>query len=144
MMVEKIEHANEVYAILIRKNYRAESIEFFSPEEFPQQIGYMNRPKGYHIQPHVHVLVERQIQLTQEVLVIRSGKVRVDFYDNQKVYLKSIVVYEGDVILLANGGHGFEMLEDSEMIEIKQGPYVAERDKIRFAPVDNNQVQISE
>src|SRR5687767_3125055 len=110
-MVEKIEHNNELYAILIRRQFKADSIEFFSPQDFPQQIGYMNGPKGYHIQPHVHNPVERKILLTQEVLVIKSGKVRVDFYDQEKIYLKSIVVYEGDVILLASGGHGFEMLE---------------------------------
>ena len=76
----------------------------------------MNRPSGYEIQPHVHNAVQREVQFTKEVLFIKSGKVRVDFYDNEKNYLESRILVSGDVILLAFGGHGFEMMEDSEII----------------------------
>jgi hypothetical protein len=140
-MIEKISHEDLLLAIIIRKDYKGESIQFFSPAEFPQQLGYMNRPQGYSIKPHVHNPVERTVIYTQEVLVIRTGKVRVDFYDDSRNYLKSLVVHQGDVILLANGGHGFEMLEDSEIIEVKQGPYCGEKDKTRFDPVDNSMIK---
>lgn len=139
-MIEKIINDGELYAFIIRKDYHAEGIQFFSPDEFPQQIGYMNRPKGYQIQPHVHNPVQRTIVHTQEVLLIRSGKVRVDFYNQGKDYLRSTFLFEGDVILLAGGGHGFEIIEDAEIIEVKQGPYVGERDKIRFDPVDGSRI----
>ncbi|MEJ5227785.1 hypothetical protein [Thermodesulfovibrio sp.] len=102
----------------------------------------MKRPKNYIIPPHVHNPVVREVQLTQEVLFIKSGKVRVDFYDDDKNYLKSTILEAGDVILLAHGGHGFEMLEESEIIEVKQGPYAGEMDKVRFEPVDKNKVVI--
>jgi mannose-6-phosphate isomerase-like protein (cupin superfamily) len=102
----------------------------------------MNRPKNYVIPPHVHNLVQRDVHLTQEVLVIKSGKVRVDYYDNDRNYLESRILNQGDIVLLANGGHGFEMLETSEMIEIKQGPYVGELDKIRFEQIDANKVRL--
>lgn len=92
----------------------------------------MKRPEGYAISPHVHNVVPREVQLTQEVLFIKSGKVRVDFYDNQQKYLESHILNPGDVILLAHGGHGFKILEKSEIIEVKQGPYVGEMDKTRF------------
>jgi predicted PurR-regulated permease PerM len=69
------------------------------------------------------------------VLFIKSGKVRVDFYDDNQNYLVSRVLYQGDVILLAFGGHGFEMLAPTEMIEVKQGPYAGEVDKTRFEPI---------
>ena len=71
----------------------------------------MNRPKGYVIEPHVHNIVQREVKLMKEVLLIRSGKVRVDFYDDDRNYLESRILLKGDVILLALGGHGFEMLE---------------------------------
>jgi len=77
-------------------------------------------------------------------LFIKAGKVRLDFYDDEKNYLKSIILEEGDVILLANGGHGFEMLEETEIIEVKQGPYAGEMDKVRFEPIDKSQVQIED
>lgn len=131
-MVENIYHHSTLLAIIIKANYHKEGISFFTPEDFSQQLGYMNRPKGYIIDPHVHKLVERKVTLTQEVLYVKTGKVRVDFYNDERAYLESRIISTGDVILLADGGHGFEMLEDAEMIEIKQGPYCGDEDKVRF------------
>lgn len=143
-MIEQIKLNEVVLAVIIRASYKSDGIEFFTPGDFSQQLGYMNRQKGYVIAPHRHNLVERKVTLTQEVLYIKRGKVRVDFYDDNQVYLESRVVTTGDVILLAAGGHGFEMLEDSEMIEIKQGPYCGEQDKVRFSPINSDKVMINE
>jgi len=64
--------------------------------------------------------------------VIRNGRVRVNFYSSDKAFLEHRTLEAGDVILLCGGGHSFEMLEETSMIEIKQGPYVGEEDKTRF------------
>lgn len=140
--MEKIIYNNNLLSIIIRRNFEKEGIEFFTPNNFSQQLAYMKRPKNYIIPPHVHNQVPRKVVWTQEVLFIKSGKVRVDFYDDNKNYLESTILYPGDVILLAHGGHGFEMLEESEIIEVKQGPYAGEMDKVRFEPVDKNKVVI--
>lgn len=132
-MYTQIEHNGKVLAILIKTAYSQEGIKFFTPDTFSQQLAYMNRPKGYVIDPHLHNVVPRRVELTQEVLFIRSGKVRVDFFDGDKQYLESVVAVTGDVILLAHGGHGFEMLEPTEIIEVKQGPYAGDDDKVRFS-----------
>jgi mannose-6-phosphate isomerase-like protein (cupin superfamily) len=92
----------------------------------------------------LHNPVERDVQYTKEVIFVKSGKVRVDFYDEDKNYLESTILQQGDVTLLAYGGHGFEMIEDCEMIEVKQGPYAGEKDKTRFDPVDANQIIIGD
>lgn len=131
-MLENILHAGHVIAIVMRRDYRAEGIRFFTPDSFSQQLAYMNRPAGHLIQPHVHNPVSRVVQFTNEVLLIKSGKVRVDFYDDNQTYLTSRILGAGDVVLLAAGGHGFEMLEASEIIEVKQGPYAGDGDKTRF------------
>ena len=136
-MIERIQYQDLNLAIIIRSGYNREGIEFFTNDDDSQQLGYMNRPKNYIIPPHRHNLVPREVHLTQEVLFIKSGKVRVDFYDNDQVYLESSILNKGDVILLADGGHGFEMIEQSEMIEVKQGPYCGEQDKVRFQPVES-------
>jgi mannose-6-phosphate isomerase-like protein (cupin superfamily) len=133
-MVEQITHAGQLLAIVVRASYRAEGIVFFTPGDFSQQLGYMHRPKGHVIPPHVHNEVVREVTLTNEVLLVRSGRVRVDFYDGERHYLESRVLAAGDVILLARGGHGFEMLEPSELVEVKQGPYSGDADKTRFDP----------
>jgi hypothetical protein len=141
-MIEQIIHNNKLLSVIIRVNYKSDGIEFFTPDDFSQQLAYMHRKKDYVIPPHVHNPVQRDVHFTQEVLVIKSGKVRVDYYDDDRIYLESRVLHQGDVVLLAYGGHGFEMLEDSEIIEVKQGPFAGEMDKIRFEPVASNQVEI--
>lgn len=131
-MVERISHCNRVLAIIIRSDFSKEGIEFFTPDDFSQQLAYMNRPAGYKIPPHVHNKVQREVFYTQEVLLIKKGKVKIDFYNNDKNYIDTRILETGDVIMLASGGHGFEMLEPTEMIEVKQGPYAGENDKTRF------------
>ncbi|MEO6914391.1 MAG: hypothetical protein ABI151_01045 [Chitinophagaceae bacterium] len=131
-MVENIVYQHTLMAIIIRASFKQEGISFFTPEDFSQQLGYMNRPKGYTIEPHIHRHLERKVFFTQEVLVVRKGRVRVDFYKDTQEYLESRVISTGDVILLAAAGHGFEFLEDAEIIEVKQGPYSETDDKVRF------------
>ncbi len=142
-MIETIKHIDQTIGIIIRSNYHKEGIEFFTPSMFSQQLGYMNRPQGYQIEPHVHNPVERAVVWTQEVLFIKSGKVRVDFFTDGRHYLESRVVSTGDVILLAAGGHGFEMLEPTEMIEVKQGPYCGDQDKTRFEPIAAEKIKFN-
>lgn len=143
-MIEPINHQGHMLALILRASYHAEGIQFFTPNDFSQQLGYMNRPQGYVIPPHVHNPVVREVQFTKEVLIIKTGKVRVDFYDDAQNYLESRILNAGDVVLLAFGGHGFEMLEASEIIEVKQGPYAGEADKTRFSPISSNQVRLIE
>ena len=139
--IQRIYHEDTELALIIRRSFRKEGIEFFTPHAYSQQIGYMNRPAGYVITPHVHNPVPREVHYTQEVLFIKSGRVRVDFYSDAQDYLESTVLEAGDVILLAYGGHGFEMLEATEIIEVKQGPYAGDKDKTQFDPVAEDQLK---
>jgi mannose-6-phosphate isomerase-like protein (cupin superfamily) len=131
-MIEQITHNNELLAIIIRRDFSKPGIHFFTPDDFSQQLAYMNHPAGKVIDPHVHNPVPREVHFTQEVLLLKRGRLNVDFYDNQQTYLESRILEAGDVILLAAGGHGFEALEEIEMIEVKQGPFAGEADKTRF------------
>jgi len=132
--IEYIKNDEQVLAIVISHKFSEKGIHFFTPDEFSQQLAYMNHPAGKVIEPHYHNPVERNVVYTQEVLVIKKGKLKVNFYDDKQVYLKNKVLEEGDIILLASGGHGFEVLEDIEMVEVKQGPYKGDSDKTRFKP----------
>jgi hypothetical protein len=140
-MIPTIEHDGQILAMILPADFRAEGIKFFTPDDFSQQLAYMNRPAGHVIQPHVHNPVTRAVEYTKEVLFIRSGRVRIDFYDDRQNYLESRVVRAGDVVLLARGGHGFEMLEDSEMIEVK---YTGDKDKTRFTCISSDRVVLKE
>jgi len=131
-VIERIVHGVQELALIVRHSYSKDGIEFFTPGSYSQQLGYMKHPSGYVIQPHVHNPVAREVEYTKEVLFIRSGRLRVDFYSENQRYLESAVLEAGDVILLAYGGHGFEMLEETQIIEVKQGPYAGDEDKTRF------------
>lgn len=135
---------DQVLAIIIRDQFDKNGIEFVTPDDYSQQLAYMHHPKGHVILPHIHNEVKREIFYTREVLVMKSGVLRCDFYSDNKEYLKSITIYTGDIILLVSGGHGFECLEETRMIEIKQGPYAGENDKVRFAPYKVERTEDSE
>lgn len=140
MGIETISKKNKLLAMVIRNDHQCEGVDFITPDEFSQQVAYMHHPKGQVIAAHIHNLVHRNVVLTQEVLFIKRGKLRVDFYDDYEDYLESIVLGAGDAILLVSGGHGFTVLEEVEMIEVKQGPYSGDADKKRFAGINENEV----
>ena len=142
-MIENIIHDGRTLAVLLQTGFQQDGIVFFTPDDFSQQLGYMNRPEGYVIPPHVHNPVAREVHYTKEVLFIKSGKVRVDFYDDDQNYLESRILNQGDVLLLAFGGHGFEMLAPTEMIEVKQGPYAGDADKTRFTGITAAEARIT-
>lgn len=140
--IEIIENENQMLAILVYNSYKKEGISFFTPGDLSQQLAYMHHPAGKVIDAHVHNPVARQVHYTQEVLFIRKGKLRVDFYNDKQTYLESRILGSGDVILLATGGHGFEILEEVEMFEVKQGPYAGDSDKTRFDGINGSVAMI--
>ena len=134
-MIEKIHCKGETLAIIVRKVFNCHGLHFFTPNDYSQQLGFMSHPVGKQIQPHIHKRVKRQVNYTQETLFIRKGRLQIDFYSENQEFLESRVLEAGDVILLINGGHGFKVLEDLEMFEVKQGPYAGDEDKVKFKPL---------
>ena len=130
--IESITNGLEAIALIIRSKYDEPGIHFFTPANFSQQVAYMKRPKTHKIPAHFHNIVARQILYTQEVLVIRRGRVRVNLFSSEQQFVGERVLEAGDLILLCGGGHSLEMLEESSMIEIKQGPYAGNNDKTIF------------
>ena len=142
--ITEIKHDDELLAIVVPGSYSSSGIRFLTPPNLTQQLGYMAHPAGHDIVPHCHNAVERVVRYTQEVLIIRKGNLRVDFYLSDKTYLKSHVLQAGDIIVLVSGGHGFHVLQDVEMFEIKQGPYAGESDKTRFRSITEHEVRFSD
>lgn len=141
-MIENIHNEEILLAIIIREGFNKPGIQFLTPDDFSQQLAYMKHPSGKVIPPHVHNPVQREVSYTLEVLFLKRGRLRVDFYDDQRNYLESRILEAGDTILLASGGHGFEALEEIEMIEVKQGPYAGDADKTRFPGISPEKVVV--
>ena len=138
--IEEVKKKDKLLAMIIRNDYVCEGVDFITPDEYSQQVAYMRHPTGKIIDAHVHNLVHRNVVLTQEVLFVKKGTLRVDFYDEYEDYLESRDLHAGDIILLVSGGHGFKVLDEVEMIEVKQGPYAGNNDKKRFEKVAEEQV----
>lgn len=124
MKVEKIIYNGQVFATIFYNRPIEPGVHFFTGDQNSLQIGKQRRKKGELIKPHKHMPVKvKRTETLQEVLYIEKGKVKITFYDDQNRSFENRVLGEKDMILLIRGGHGFEFLEETEMIEVKQGPY---------------------
>jgi mannose-6-phosphate isomerase-like protein (cupin superfamily) len=130
--IETVVDGLEPIALIIRAEFDEPGINFFTPSNFSQQLAVMRHPQGKKLAPHIHNSVTRQVLYTQEVLLIRKGRLKVTLFNSQYKRLCSVELTSGDLILLCGGGHSFEMLEETSMVEVKQGPYAGENDKTRF------------
>ena len=140
-MIEKVLYKNKLFALIVRKQFRKKSgINFFTSKESTQQFGFIKHKKNHIIKPHKHNKRLTKILRTTEVILLLKGTLRVDFYNDKNKYLFSKIINERDIIMLVHGGHGFKILKNTEMIEVKQGPYLAS-DKIKFKTVDEKKIK---
>jgi hypothetical protein len=130
--VEIIRDGDLVLAYIISGQWQPAKTEFVTPDQMNQQIGMIVYGEGSTIAPHVHLPVVREVHGASEVIIVRKGKCVADFYSKDKKYLLSRELSLGDVALLIDGGHGFRMLEDTVLLEVKQGPYIGLKEKERF------------
>ena len=142
-MLEKIIHKKKLLALIVRGKYRnRRGITFFTPNETTQQFGYMKHKTKHIIKPHLHKKRVTKILYTTEVILLLKGILRVDFYTTFRKYLFSKILKKKDIIMLVHGGHGFKVLKNVEMIEIKQGPYSLIKDKVKFENINENKIKI--
>jgi hypothetical protein len=134
MSIEWIKEGQNVLALIVSADHLPSETEFITPLDYKQQLGFIVYGKGETITPHLHIPMSRNLLGTSEVLVIKKGKVEVSIYRHDRTLLIKKLLTQGDIILLISGGHGFRMLEDAVMLEIKQGPYIGLEEKERFNP----------
>ncbi len=121
-------------AYIIRASLDPAQTTFFTTPEFNHQVGFVVYPAGGSITPHTHRAIERHINGTSEVLIVRKGRCEVDLYTETHDLVATRELACGDILILISGGHGFHMLEDTVFVEVKQGPYTGMEEKERFFP----------
>jgi len=136
-MIEILKIKSTTYAIIIRSNAIANKSSFLTKHKDEQQIGLLVLKKNLIINPHYHKKTKRIIENTSEILIIKKGKLRIDLYDVKFNYFKSSILKKNDVILILHGSHGFKILEDSVVIECKQGPFIDNKTNINFIEEKN-------
>ena len=134
-MIEKIEYEGSAFALILRHNHEQEGVTFFTSKDNPLQLGIINHRQGTEVKPHIHRNLSRTISEVQEILHIDCGEVEAKFYGANGRKLGSLILNTGDTILLLSGGHGFNILRDSKIIEVKQGPYVSREEDKTFLEV---------
>ena len=114
------------------QNKKFKGIKFFTPNNLNLQLGLMSHNKNHIIKPHFHINKKKIIKHMSEVLIIFSGKLKVFFYNKKHIRKKTVILKKKDIIMLIKGAHGFKVLENLEMLEIKQGPFTGDKDKVRL------------
>ena len=114
------------------QNKSFKGIKFFTSNNLNMQVGLMGHSKNHIIKPHFHINRKKIVKQMSEFLIIFSGQLKVYFYNKKKLRDKSLILNKKDMILLISGGHGFKVLKKLEMLEIKQGPFIGEKDKMRL------------
>lgn len=113
-----------------------DGLNFFSQDEDYIQVGVWGYSVGKELKAHIHNEVSRKSQWTQEVLFVRTGKIRAFIFNTNDVKVAEIDVCTGDIIILLRGGHGYSIIEDdTQVLEVKNGPYLG-------AEVDRRRIEI--
>ena len=142
-MIKLIKYKKKILGLIISHKQSKNKVNFYTPNSFTQQVGFISHNKGTYIKPHTHTKFLRKIYKTSEVLYVKKGKIRVDFYLSKNKYLFSKIVNKENIIVLNEGSHGFKIIEKCVLIEIKQGPFNSKIDKKKFNPVNEKQIKIS-
>ena len=140
-MIEEISHNKKKFGYILRYKKKF-GVNFLTPKNLSHQVGFIKHKTKHLIKPHKHYKNIRKIEYTSEVLIMLSGKLRVDFYSDKEKYLFSKIIKKNDIIILNSGGHGFKVIETVEMIEVKQGPYNTKFDKKVFDNINDDVVKI--
>ena len=141
--IKKIKYKKKLFAYLINEKIFANlGVNFVTPNFFSLQLGFINHKKNHIVKPHTHNKFLRKIKKTTEILFIKKGILRVDFYINKKTYLFSHLIKKNQILILLTGSHGFKVIKDSSIIEVKQGPFSSILDKSKFEPVDEKKIKI--
>ena len=142
--MEKVIYKKKILAIILneKKYIKKKGIKFVTPNFFTLQLGFMNHSTGHIIKPHTHRNFLRNIKKTAEVLFIKSGVLRIDFYATKTKYLYSKILKKNNIIILIQGSHGFKVIKKCSLVEIKQGPFNPSLDKIKFKKTDEDKIRI--
>lgn len=127
----------ELLAIIVRWWFQQPGVTFFTEACHTQQLAFMGRKAGETVEAHCHREIPREISKTQEVLMIKRGKLKLSLFDGERRLVHSCPLETGDVVALINGGHSLEFLEDTDLIEVKQGPYLGKDDKVLYGNSEN-------
>lgn len=130
--IKHITFNNEIYASIFDIRNIPEGLDFLTNDESFIQIGTWNYKKDKILDAHYHNYFERSSYITQEVVYVLQGKIKCNLYQEDTTYIDFAIVESGMMIVQYKGVHEYEMLEDSKVLEVKNGPYYGpDKDRTR-------------
>lgn len=130
--MEIFDKNNNLIAIVHKDSDFRDGKTFYTDNNKDFQFGTFKLEQGEIIENHIHNLQKREINNTSEAIVVIKGSLKIMLFDNEKNFIDSVIINTNDAILLFEGGHGIEVIEESKFIEFKQGPYIEDMDKKHF------------
>lgn len=122
--VELVKSNSTLLAIIVRADAKSdEKYNFLTNNDQPFQFGVNFYPPGEIIKGHAHLLRTTTVESIQEFILVSEGRMRLHVFDENDTHVADAVLGKGDSVLLLAGGHGFDMLEATKLVEVKQGPY---------------------
>jgi hypothetical protein len=131
-LIEIVRADDQPLGYIIRSSFSPTQTTFVTAPEHKQQVGYVVYPAGGEVARHFHRPLERHLIGTSEVLIVKSGRCLIDLYNDKRQLVATRELGPGDVMIMIGGGHGFRMLEDTVLLEVKQGPYTGIDEKEKF------------
>ena len=121
-------------AVVHKKNDWKQGLDFLTENESFVQVGTWWYNKGRRLAMHSHKEYTREANLTQEIVFVVSGSMIANILNSSLELIESVVLSQGDLAIMLDGAHGYEILEDdTKIVEAKNGPFVSvEKDKVKY------------
>jgi len=132
LQIEEIKSKGKILVYIIKNGQKIAKTHFLTPQNANMQVGYIVYPAKSVIPRHFHKKIIRRLDRTEEVLVVKKGSAYFDIYDGKKHLVATRRVKAGDIMIIVGGGHGFRVVKDLILLEVKQGPYTGVDEKERF------------
>lgn len=133
-MIKEIKDGEILIAKIIKAEEWEENLKFYTDDKDFLQVATWNYNKGKHLKAHGHNICKRVSDKTNELIFIKSGKIKSTLFSENGVVLETVILEQGDILISYNGGHAYDILdENTQVLEVKNGPYPGlEKDKKVF------------
>ena len=136
-MIKKVFKQEHLVAIIIDFLADFEATTFFTDKDSFLQVGLIHKESLQSVKPHRHNVFERRVLGTSEFLFVLEGKMAITIFDSDFKSPETFTLGKGSGVLLVGGSHSINFAESAKLIEVKQGPFFAEEDKVYLTEIDS-------
>ena len=121
-----------LYSSIFDLNNINEGLDFLTNDDSFVQVGTWKYEKGKILDAHYHNTFERKSYITQEVVLVLEGTIICNLYTTDGEFIASEEIKQNQLIIQFLGVHEYEIMDNSKVLEIKNGPYFGpDKDRTR-------------